>query len=97
MKEKKEAKDINDIDISKIIPWNSKEFPVKINNIRYNQDNTLFTLATSKGYKIFSTKNLLQVQEETNSVYDLGDLEIAMTYYSSSLVFFTCTENNDNY
>ena len=97
MKEKKEAKDINDIDISKIIPWNSKEFPVKINNIRYNQDNTLFTLATSRGYKIFSTKNLLQVQEETNSVYDLGDLDIAMTYYSSSLVFFTCTENNDNY
>ena len=97
MNEKKEVKDPSNIDISMIIPWNSKEFPVKINNIRYNQDNTLFTLATSRGYKIFSTKTLLQVQEEANSVHELGDLDIAMTYYSSSLVFFTCTENNDKF
>jgi len=86
-----------DIDISSIIPWNSKEFPVKVNNIRYNQDNSLFTLATSKGYKIFSTASLLQVQEETNIVHDLGDLDIVMTYYSSSLVFFTATKNNERY
>ena len=82
-------------DIQNIEPWNSKEFPVKVNNIRYNQNNTLFTLATSRGYKIFSTKNLLQVQEETDIVRDLGDLEIVMTYYESSLVFFIPTVFND--
>ena len=97
MLEKKELKDKNNIDIKNIVPWNSKEFPVKINSIRYNQDNTLFTLATSRGYKIFSTKNLLQVQEETNTVRDFGDLNIVMTYYSSSLVFFNFTENNDKF
>ena len=86
-----------DIDINSIIPWNSKEFPVKVNNIRYNQDNSLFTLATSKGYKIFSTTSLIQVQEESNIVHDLGDLDIVMTYYSSSLVFFTATKNNERY
>ena len=86
-----------DIDISSIIPWNSKEFPVKVNNIRYNQDNSLFTLATSKGYKIFSAASLIQVQEETNIVQDLGDLDIVMTYYSSSLVFFTATKYNEKY
>ncbi len=87
----------NDIDLNNIVPWNSKEFPVKINNIRYNQDNSLFTLATSRGYKIFSTKNLRQVHEETEKVRELGDLNLVMTYYSSSLVFFTFTENNENY
>ena len=97
MIEKEENNDKKDNDISKIIPWNAQEFPVKINNIRYNQDNTLFTLATSKGYKIFSTKTLLQVQEETSSVHDLGDLNIVMTYYSSSLVFFTCTKSNERF
>ena len=81
--------------IQHIEPWNSKEFPVKVNNIRYNQNNTLFTLATSRGYKIFSTKNLLQVQEETDIVRDLGDLDIVMTYYESSLVFFISTSFNE--
>ena len=52
----------NNIDLNNIIPWNSKEFPVKINSIKYNQDNTLFVLATSRGYKIFSTKNMKQVE-----------------------------------
>ena len=80
-----------------LIPWNSEDFPVKINSIRYNQDNTLFTLATSRGYKIFSTKNLKQVYEETEKIRDLDDLEIVMTYYSTSLVFFIPTKNNKNF
>ena len=94
---KEEINENNNIDLNNIVPWNSKEFPVTINNIRYNQDNSLFTLATSRGYKIFSTKNLRQVHEETEAVRELGDLSIVMTYYSSSLVFFTCTENNENF
>ena len=87
----------NNIDLNNIIPWNSKEFPVKINSIKYNQDNTLFVLATSRGYKIFSTKNMKQVHEETEKVRDLGDLELALTYYSSSLVFFIPSKYNNNF
>ena len=87
----------NNMDLNNIVPWNSKEFPVKVNNIRYNQDNTLFILATSRGYKIFSTKNLKQVHEETEKVRELGDIELALTYYSSSLVFFIPTKDNDHY
>ena len=97
MIKKEESNENNDINLSNIVPWNSQDFPVKINNIRYNQDNSLFTLATSRGYKIFSTKNLRQVHEETEKVRELGDLNLVMTYYSSSLVFFTFTENNENY
>ena len=80
-----------------IIPWNSKEFPVKINNIRYNQNYSLFVLATSKGYKIFSTNDLKQVHEETNKVRELGDISLAMTYYSSNLVFFVAKKSNENF
>ena len=79
---------------SKISPWNTGEFPVKVNNIRFNQDNTLLTLATSRGYKIFSAKTLRKVQEETELVRDLGDLKIVMTYYETSIVFFTGKKNN---
>ena len=82
------------MDYSKILPWNTGEFPVKVNNIRFNQDNTLLTLATSRGYKIFSAKTLRKVQEETELVRDLGDLKIVMTYYETSIVFFTGKKNN---
>ena len=77
------------MDYSKITPWNTGNFPVKVNNIRFNQDNSLMTLATSRGYKIFSSKTLRKVQEESELVRDLGDLNIVMTYYESSIVFFT--------
>ena len=82
------------MDYSKISPWNSGDFPVKVNNIRFNQDNTLLTLATSRGYKIFSAKTLRKVQEETELVRNLGDLNIVMTYYESSIVFITGKKNN---
>ena len=82
---------------NKIEPWNSGEFPLIINSIRYNQDYSLFTLATNKGYKIFSTEILKQVHEETEKVRELGDLKIVMTYYRSNLVFFIANENNPNF
>ena len=84
------------MDYSKISPWNIGEYPVKVNNIRFNQNNTLFTLATSRGYKIFSSKTLKKVQEETELVRDLGDLKIVMTYYETSIVFFIGKKNNKN-
>ena len=83
------------MDYSKISPWNIGDFPVKVNNIRFNQNNTLLTLATSRGYKIFSAKTLRKVQEETELVRDFGDLKIVMTYYESSIVFFIGKKNNE--
>ena len=67
-----------------------------INNIRFNQDYTLLTFATSRGYKIFSSKSLIQVHEETELVRDFGNLNIVMTYYSSNIVIFTAKKNNPN-
>ena len=55
-------------DLSNLHPWNSKDYPVKVNSIRYNQDFSLLTLGTSKGYKIFLTSNMKQVNEETEEV-----------------------------
>ena len=85
------------MDYEKIIPWNTGEFPVKVHNIRFNQNNTLFTLASSRGYKIFSAKTLRKVQEETEYVRDFEDLKIVMTYYESSIVFFIAKKITKKY
>ena len=82
---------------SNIIPWNSREYPIRVNSIRYNQDYSLFTLGTSKGYKIFLTSNLRQAHDETEIVKNLGDIYIAMNYYKSSLVFFLPNRYNKNF
>ena len=76
-------------------PWNVNK--VTVNSIRYNQNYTLLTLATSRGYKIFSTKTLLQYQSETQAVRDLGNLDIAMNYYESFLVVFLAAKNNQHF
>ena len=77
-----------EIDFTKITPWNSREYPVRVNSIRYNQDFSLLTLGTSKGYKIFLTSTLRQAHDDSEIVKNLGDIYIAMCYYKSSLVFF---------
>ena len=84
-------------DLSNLRPWNSNDYPVKINSIRYNQDFSLLTLGTSKGYKIFLTSNMKQVNEETEEVKNLGDISIAMAYFKSSLVFCLPSRNNQKY
>ena len=83
--------------LSKLEPWNSKETPVIVNSIRYNQDFTLLTLGTSKGYKIFLTEDMKTCQEETDVVKNLGDINIAMNYFKSSLVFFLPSKDNKNF
>ena len=84
-------------DLSKLKPWNSREYPVKVNSIRYNNDYSLLTLGTSKGYKIFLTSNLLPASENTEEVINLGDISIAMVYYKSSLVFLLPSRYNTTY
>lgn len=87
----------NEIDFTKLQPWNNKDYPVAVNSIRYNQDFTLLTLGTSKGYKIFFASNLKPANDPTEAVTNLGDINIAMTYYKSSLVFLLPSRNNSNY
>ena len=84
-------------DFSRLKPWNSREYPVKVNSIRYNNDYSLLTLGTSKGYKIFLTSNLLPVNEITEEVTNLGDISVAMVYYKSSLVFLLPSRYNTTY
>ena len=87
----------NSNNLSKLEPWNSKETPVIVNSIRYNQDYTLLTLGTSKGYKIFLTEDMKTCQEETDVVKNLGDISIAMNYFKSSLVFFLPSKDNQSF
>ena len=82
---------------SNLIPWNNREYPIRVNSIRYNQDYSLFTLGTSKGYKIFLSSNLRQAHDESEIVKNLGDIYLAMNYYKSSLVFFLPNRYNKNF
>ena len=84
-------------DLTKIIPWNSKDNPTKINTIRYNQDFSLLILGTSQGYKIFSTSDFKLVGEENDSISEFGDIHIADLYYSSRIVFMLPSMFNKEY
>ena len=84
-------------DLSKLTPWNSRTFPVQVNSIRYNQDYSLLTLGTSKGYKIFLTSNFRQAHNDTPEIKNLGDISVAMVYYKSSLVFFLPSRYNETF
>ena len=85
------------VDFSKLEPWNSHDYPVAVNSIRYNQDLSLLTLGTSKGYRIFLASSLRLAHEQTEAVNKLGDIEIAMTYYKSSLVFLLPSRYNKDH
>ena len=137
------TEDDNNIDYSKLEPWNPRDYPVAVNSIRYNQDFSLLiifylltifdfyigkilymekrleklfefkklynvfnspynnqeelTLGTSKGYRNFLTSNLRLAHEQTEAVSKLGDIEIAMTYYKSSLVFILPSRSNKDF
>ena len=84
-------------DYEKLTPWNFHEYPVRVNSIRYNQDFSLLTLGTSKGYKIFLASNLLPAHEDTLAIKNLDDISIAMVYFKSSLVFLLPSRYNENF
>jgi hypothetical protein len=84
-------------EIKNIRPWNDKDDPIKVNTIRYNQDFSLLSLGTSKGYRVFLTSNLKLTHEITEANTNLGDILIAMTYYKSNLVFLLPKKNNEKY
>lgn len=80
---------------NKLKPWNNKK--LKIYNIAFNQDKTLLVLATSKGYKIFETDTYTSVQYEEEFQDVLGPLKQAMTLYSSHIIIFFGTKENEAY
>ena len=84
-------------EISEIKPWNSSGDPLKVNSIRYNQDFSLLTLGTSKGYRIFLTSNFSLCNIETEITNNFGDIMIAMVYYKSSLVFLLPSKYKEKY
>ena len=84
-------------ELPKFSPWNSSENSVTINSIRYNQDLSLLILATSRGYKIFSSETYKSIGEHNNAIEKLGDIHIADSYYSSCLVFLLPSKFNKDY
>ena len=90
-------KKVPDNPILKLYPWNSSENPIKVNSIRYNQDLSLLILATSKGYKIFSSSTLKSVEEENEVISNFGDIHVAELYYSSKIVFLLPSIYNQKY
>ena len=87
----------NQPDLTRLSPWNSKDYPLIVNSIRYNHDYSLLTLGTSKGYKIFFTSSFVSAREDTEEIKNLGDISIAMVYFKSHLVFCLPSRNNKTY
>ena len=75
--------------------WNT-HYKVTINNIRFNQDNSLLVLATSRGYRIFDSRSFISVSS-VNDYHDIiGDIAIAQTLYKSHLVFLVGSLQNSS-
>jgi len=68
-----------------------------INGMFVNQNNTMLSIATDKGYKIYETYNFLQLSEEDDYQDLIGSLKIALTFYESHLLFLVGKEDNTTY
>jgi hypothetical protein len=68
-----------------------------INGMFINQNNTLLSIATDKGYKIYESYNFIQVSEDDDYQDLIGSLKIALTFYESQLVFFVGKEDNSTF
>lgn len=68
-----------------------------INGMFLNENNTLISLATNKGYKIFEAYNFRQVSEEDEIIELIGELKIVLNLYESNIVIFVGTEENLNF
>lgn len=76
------------------LKWNEweEELPIKVNSMKYNSDSTLFTLATQKGYRIFSSKSLMINEKISEENKNLGNLILANTFFRSRFVFIVGDE-----
>jgi hypothetical protein len=60
--------------------------------MKYNSNSTLFTLATQKGYRIFSSKSLMINEKISEENKNLGNLILANTFFQSRFVFIVGDE-----
>ena len=79
--------------------WNKPEdfnnSKLYIYSMRYNNDNSLFCLATNHGYRIFCSKTFKLVHNPSRENYSLGDLFLCNVYKKSQIIFFVGTESNN--
>jgi len=76
------------------LKWNEwgEELPIKVNSMKYNSNATLFTLATEKGYRVFSSQSLMMNKRISNENKNLGNLILANTFFRSRFVFIVGNE-----
>lgn len=77
-------------------PWNTYR-KVNINHMSYNQDFSLFVLATSRGYRVFDAKSFVSVCKVDDYHEVIGDLSLASTLFKSQLIYFVGNEDNITY
>lgn len=65
-----------------------KKINCVVNGMFMNQDNSLLTIATNSGYKVFESYNFLQVSEDDEIQDLIGALKIAIPFYESHLIMF---------
>ena len=76
--------------------WN--KFPLlEINNIEFNGDKSLIVFATSSGYRIYDNKTFTLLNEIGCNQEILGSLKKVSVLYSSSLICFLGSDNNEYY
>ena len=79
--------------------WNKPEdfnnSKLYIYSMRYNNDNTLFCLATNHGYRIFCSKTFKIIHIPSRENYSLGDLFLCNVYKKSQIIFFVGNESNN--
>ena len=72
----------------------NNKIKIQINGIFLNQNNSLLSVASKTGYKIFETYNFLQVSEDDDLQEVLGSLKIAIPFYDSQLIAFVGSDDN---
>ena len=76
--------------------WN--KFPLlEINNIEFNGDKSLILFTTSSGYRIYDNKTFTLLNEIGCNQEILGSLKKVSVLYSSSLICFLGSDNNEYY
>jgi hypothetical protein len=66
----------------------NRKSKIQVNGIFINQDNSLVSAATDKGYRIYESYNFVQVSEDDEIQDLIGPLKIAIPFYESHLVMF---------
>jgi len=67
---------------------------IQCNGIFINQDSSLLSIATDKGFKIFETYNFIQISEEDEIQDLIGSLKIAIPFYESYLIMLVGKNEN---